>query len=46
MSDKLFRKILFALIVLCLVGTVVLVGYSLYLRTDCSIISYIANESW
>jgi hypothetical protein len=46
MKDKLFRRIAAILIALCMLGTVALVGYTIHLRTECSIISYIANESW
>lgn len=46
MNDQLFRRILFIIIALCIVGTITFVAYSLYLRADCSIISYISNESW
>lgn len=46
MNDKLFRRIAAILIALCMLGTMALVGYTVHLRSECSIITYISNESW
>ncbi len=43
MSEKLFRRIIFALLAIGLVSVIVLVCYTVYLYNNCSIISYIAN---
>lgn len=43
MSDKLFHRIVTAIIIIGAVSTAVLVAYTYYLHEHCSIISYIAN---
>lgn len=43
MSDKLFRRIITAVLILGAVSTAVLVVYTFHLHEHCSIISYIAN---
>lgn len=43
MSDKLFSRIVTAIIIIGAVSTAVLVAYTYYLHEHCSIISYIAN---
>lgn len=45
MSDKLFSKIIAVILVLGIIGTVALAGYTVYLRKNASITSYISNES-
>ncbi len=44
MRDSLFKKILAGVIILGLLSTGVLMGYTMYLRSQCSILTYIANE--
>ncbi|MDE6665246.1 MAG: hypothetical protein K2K14_03530 [Ruminococcus sp.] len=43
MSDKLFRRIVTAIIIIGALSTAVLVAYTWNLHQHCSIISYIAN---
>lgn len=43
MSDKMFGKIVAAVIILGIVATVALTLYTIYLHGNCSIIVYIAN---
>lgn len=43
MSDKLFRRILTAVLIAGAVSTAVLVVYTFHLHEHCSVISYIAN---
>lgn len=45
MSDKLFSKIIAIILVLGIISTVALTGYTVYLRGNASITSYISNES-
>ena len=44
MSDKTFRNILIAVMIVGMIATAFTVGYTVYLRENCSIIAYIANE--
>ncbi len=44
MSDKLFYRVLAAVLAVCILATSVMVGYTIYLHQNCSIIGYIANE--
>ena len=46
MKDKLFRRIASILIALGLLSAIIHAGYAIHLRRECSIITYIANESW
>lgn len=44
MDDKLFQRLLIAVTILGCVSVVVLVAYTWYLQSNCSILSYIANR--
>lgn len=44
MSDKTFRNVLIITLVICVLCTALMVGYTAYLHGNCSIIGYIANE--
>ena len=44
MSDKKFKKILAAVVVLGFITTIILVSYTVHLHNNCSIITYISNE--
>lgn len=44
MSDKVFYRLLAVVLTLCLLGTAAMVGWTAYLRENCSIIGYIAGE--
>lgn len=43
MREKTFRKLLIAILILGTMVTVALIGYTVYLYLNCSIISFIAN---
>lgn len=43
MSDKVFRKIIFIVVILGIISLMGLIGYTFWLHEHCSIISYIAN---
>lgn len=43
MSEKLFRRLLIALLVLGIISTGVLVGVTAHYHEHCSIISFVAN---
>lgn len=44
MSDKAFKRIVTAIMVLGVISVIAITLYTVYLYTDCSIISYIANR--
>ena len=44
MNDKTFFKIIIAIAVIGVLTTGILIGYTIELRNNCSIITYIANE--
>ena len=44
MKDKFFRMIMVVLLVTGMITSAALVGYTIYLRSQCSIISFISNE--
>lgn len=44
MDEKLFYRLLLAVTILGVLSVVLLVGYTWYLQSHCSIISYIANR--
>lgn len=44
MSNKRFYRLLLAVTILGCVSVVLLVAYTWYLQSNCSIISYIANR--
>lgn len=46
MSDKLYKKLVALMLALGILTTGVLVGYTVYLHSRISIISYIAGEVW
>lgn len=43
MSEKLFRRLLIAVLVLGIISTAVLLGVTAYYHYHCSIISFVAN---
>jgi hypothetical protein len=43
-SDKMFRRVLAVVLAVCVLFTAFVVGYTVYLHRNCSIIGYIANE--
>lgn len=45
MSDKTFNRLLAAILAAGIISTVLLTGYTIYKHTNCSIITYISNES-
>lgn len=45
MSDKFFYKIVAVILILGIVSTVTLAGYTVHLRKNASITSYISSES-
>ena len=45
MSDKTWRKTLIMVLVTGIITSSILVGYTIKLRKQCSIITYIANEN-
>lgn len=46
MSDKLYKKLIALILALGMLLTGGLVAYTAYLRSNISIISYIAGEGW
>ena len=46
MSDKLYKRLIALILVLGMLTTGALVAYTAYLRSNISIISYIAGEGW
>lgn len=44
MKDKYFRRIVAVILVTGMITSAALVGYTIYLRSQCSIISFISNE--
>ena len=46
MPDKLYRKLVALILALGILTTGALVGYTAYLHSRISIISYIAGEGW
>ncbi|MBQ7922841.1 MAG: hypothetical protein IJ325_09760 [Clostridia bacterium] len=46
MKDKLFWKLMIALLAVCLVVTVVHLIYAIYAYQHCSIIYFIGKELW
>lgn len=46
MSNRLFMRILFGVIGLCLVFTIAHLCYAIHAYQHCSIIYYIAKELW
>lgn len=44
MKDKYFRRIMAVILVAGMISSAALIGYTVYLRTQCSIISLISNE--
>lgn len=44
MSEKVFRRVLTVVSILGVLSVMLLLGYTYYLYTNCSIISYIANR--
>lgn len=45
MSDKTWRKLLMSILIVGIVTSSLLIGYTVKLQKQCSIITYIANES-
>lgn len=46
MSDSVFRKVLLAVLCICLVLTIAHAAYIVYAYQHCSIIQFIAEELW
>ena len=46
MSDKLYKRLVALVLALGMLATGGLVAYTAYLRSNISIISYIAGEGW
>lgn len=44
MSEKIFNRLLVAVTILGCISVMLLVGYTWYLHSNCSIISYISNR--
>lgn len=44
MNDKLFKKIVVILLAVGMISSMALVGYTVHLHNQCSILNYIANE--
>lgn len=44
MQDKYFRRIIAVILIVGVISSVALIGYTIYLRSQCSIISFISNE--
>lgn len=44
MSDKAFKRIVTMIMVLGVISVIAIALYTIYLYTNCSIISYIANR--
>lgn len=45
MSDKTFNRLLAAILVAGIISTTALTGYTIHKHMNCSIITYISNES-
>ncbi len=45
MSDKLFHRLLAAVLAVGIAATAALTAYTVYKHQNCSIITYISNES-
>lgn len=46
MKDKLFLKLLIAILAVCLLATVIHLIYAVYAYQHCSIIYFIGKELW
>ena len=46
MSDKIFIKLLIAILAVCLIATIVHLIYAIDAYQHCSIIQFIAKELW
>jgi len=46
MSDKIFIRLLIAVLVVCLVLTIAHLAYAVYAYQHCSIICFIGKELW
>ena len=46
MTDKIYRRLVALVLALGMLTTTALVAYTAYLRSNISIISYIAGEGW
>ncbi len=44
MKDKVFNKIIIAIMIIGMISTAALVAYTVYLHKNVSIITFIANE--
>lgn len=44
MQDKYFRRIIAVILIVGVISSAALIGYTIYLRSQCSIISFISNE--
>lgn len=45
MSDKTFKRLLAAILAAGIISTALLTGYTIHKHMNCSIITYISNES-
>lgn len=45
MNDKVWKTIMIALLISGVLSTSILIGYTIKLRQQCSIITYISNEN-